>query len=93
MLGPIHYRSAVPPTVKINKNGEVMWAKALDQQQSDYSGTGIISLAYDNGVLYAVGKRKLFKRVGETRLFHGISPHANLLMNPLLNLLGRRIHE
>jgi hypothetical protein len=49
ILGP-------PSTVKINKDGEVMWAYGLDQYLSDDSNTGLRSFAYANGVLYAAGK-------------------------------------
>jgi len=43
-------------TVKISKDGEVMWAHCLDQSLSDDYSTGLRSFAYADGVLYAAGK-------------------------------------
>lgn len=56
-LDPISSQTWASPTVKISKVGEVMWAKGLNQQASNYNDTGITSLAYLNDVLYAAGKR------------------------------------
>lgn len=57
--------------MKISKVGEVMWAKSL---ASNYYDTGITSLAYRDGVLYAAGKRNWSSGL------HGLSSvHTHML--------------
>ena len=81
----------VPPTVKISKAGEVIWATGLDQQLSNYYNTGITSLAYLNGVLYAAGKRTANWSSGYPCA--AVRPHPHAYIVCIRPYHGRHIQE